>query len=264
MNKKLIAFDLDETLAESKQPIDMEMAQLLKKLLYTKQVAIISGGRFEVIKKNLLDVLEKVQDVNYNNLLILPNCGSRMHKYDGNWKKIYAHDFSSEEKNTIIFHLNEALKIYNLHDLECHGERIEDRESQITYSAFGQLAPLHIKKDWDNDCVKRLPVIKYMTEKSYDQYGIKAGGSSSIDITKKGLDKAYGIKQLMAELNLLMDEILFIGDKMSPGGNDYPVKQLGVDSIETKGPTHSKKIIEEFILLNDGAIYLVKSVENVP
>ena len=42
--KRLIVFDLDGTLAESKSSLDSEMTELLHKLLDIVKVAVISGG----------------------------------------------------------------------------------------------------------------------------------------------------------------------------------------------------------------------------
>ena len=42
--KKLIVFDLDGTLAESKSSVDSEMSALLYDLLAVVKVAVISGG----------------------------------------------------------------------------------------------------------------------------------------------------------------------------------------------------------------------------
>jgi FMN phosphatase YigB (HAD superfamily) len=42
----------------------------------------------------------------------------------------------------------------------------------------------------------------------------------------------YGIQKLIDMLGITKEDILFIGDRMQEGGNDYPVKAMGVDSIE--------------------------------
>jgi len=42
--KKLIVFDLDGTLAESKSPLDAEMGILLSSLIGVVKVAVISDG----------------------------------------------------------------------------------------------------------------------------------------------------------------------------------------------------------------------------
>ena len=55
------------------------------------------------------------------------------------------------------------------------------------------------------------------------------------DITLPGIDKAYGIGKLLELNGWSKDEALFFGDKLQEGGNDFPVKQMGVDSIEVRG-----------------------------
>jgi hypothetical protein len=55
--KKLIAFDLDGTLASSKSPLHDDMVLQLSELLSHKQVCVISGGKFEQFEKQILNSL---------------------------------------------------------------------------------------------------------------------------------------------------------------------------------------------------------------
>jgi hypothetical protein len=57
--KKLIIFDLDGTLAESKSSLDAKMAALLSALLSIVKVAVISGGNWQQFKEQLLSNLRK-------------------------------------------------------------------------------------------------------------------------------------------------------------------------------------------------------------
>ncbi len=41
--------------------------------------------------------------------------------------------------------------------------------------------------------------------------------------------------------------MLFVGDALFPGGNDYPAKATGVDSIEVRDPNETKRVIEAVI-----------------
>jgi hydroxymethylpyrimidine pyrophosphatase-like HAD family hydrolase len=78
------------------------------------------------------------------------------------------------------------------------------------------------------------------------------GGTTSIDITKPGIDKAYGIGKLRDTLGIAINEMIFIGDAIFPGGNDYPAKEAGVVSIRVKDPEESKRVIETIIACLDG------------
>ncbi len=74
-NTKLIAFDLDGTLAESKEPIDQEMVGLLLSLLERFNVAIISGGDFPQFEKQVLSFLGNSPEL--HRLHLYPTCGAK-------------------------------------------------------------------------------------------------------------------------------------------------------------------------------------------
>ena len=242
--KSLIVFDLDGTLAESKSTVDAEMAALLGALLAIVKVAIISGGAWPQFEKQALSNM--VQDAQLSNLSLLPTCGTKFYKYDGGWKQLYSEDFLPTQKKKIIDALDEALRTAGLEAEKHWGDLIEDRGSQITFSALGQEAPLTEKKKWDPDFAKRKK-IKALLDALIPEYSIQLGGSTSIDITKPGIDKGYGIKKLRDVLGIDVKEMLFIGDALFPGGNDYPAKAAGVDSIEVRDPNETKRIIETIV-----------------
>jgi hypothetical protein len=242
--KKLIVFDLDGTLAESKSSIDSEMAALLHELLGIVKVAVISGGGWPQFEKQVLANLP--QDENLKQLSLLPTCGTQFYQYSGDWKKLYSEDFTVDEKKKIVSSLKEAMKEANFKAEKVWGEVIEDRGSQITFSALGQQAPLTEKEKWDSDFSKRKK-IKVILDKLIPGFSVRLGGTTSIDITKPGIDKAYGIGKLRDTLGIAINEMIFIGDAIFPGGNDYPAKEAGVVSIRVKDPEESKRLIEIII-----------------
>ncbi|MGC1618774.1 MAG: HAD family hydrolase, partial [Candidatus Acidiferrum sp.] len=77
--KRLIVFDLDGTLAESKSALDTEMAALLHDLLGIVKVAVISGGDWPQFEKQLLSNLPN--DNCMANLSLLPTCGTKFFEY---------------------------------------------------------------------------------------------------------------------------------------------------------------------------------------
>ncbi len=242
--KKLIVFDLDGTLAQSKSPLDAEMASLLHDLLGVAQVAIISGGAWLQFERQVLSHLPK--DTLLAKLSILPTCGTQFFQHKGNWKKLYAEDFTSDEKQKIVRSLTTAVASTGVKVERTWGETIEDRGSQITYSALGQQAPLDEKVKWDSDFAKRKK-IKTVLDELIPEFSVRIGGATSIDVTKPGIDKAYGIKKLRDILGIPLQEMIYIGDALFVGGNDYPAKQVGVVSIPIRNPDETKRVIEAII-----------------
>lgn len=247
--KKLIVFDLDGTIAESKSSIDPEMSAQLHDLLGMVKVAVISGGDWPQFDKQLLSNFPR--DERLYNLTLLPTCGTKFYKYKGLWKKIYSEDFTADEKEKIISSLKKALEAAGFTKGKIWGEVIEDRGSQITFSALGQQAPLKEKKKWDPDFIKRKK-IKSILDTFIPEFSVRLGGTTSVDVTKPGIDKAYGIEKLKDILGIAIDEMFFIGDALFPGGNDYPVKEAGVVSIQVRDPNESKRVIETIIACLDG------------
>ena len=242
--KKLIVFDLDGTLAESKSALDAEMSVLLAGLLAVVKVAVISGGDWPQFEKQLVSNLPKGQRM--ENLLLLPTCGTKFFQYAGEWKKLYSEDFTAAEKEKIIGSLHRALEVAGFKPEQTWGEIIEDRGSQITFSALGQQAPLAAKETWDPGFAKRTK-IKAILDTYIPEFSVRMGGTTSIDVTKPGIDKAYGIRKLRDILGITIEEMIFVGDAIFPGGNDYPPKEIGVESICVRDTHETKRVVEAII-----------------
>ena len=242
--KKLIVFDLDGTLTESKAALDIEMSALLRDLLGVVKVAVISGGSWPQFEKQVLTNLPHNESL--VNLSLLPTCGTKFFKYVKDWEEIYSEDFTADEKEKIIRALKNAFTAAGFKIDKVWGEVIEDRGSQITFSALGQQAPLEEKKKWDPDFAKRKKM-KTFLDTLIPEFFVRLGGTTSIDVTKHCIDKAYGIKKLRDTLGIAIDEMIFIGDALFPGGNDYPAKEAGALSIQVKDPHETKRVIEAII-----------------
>jgi len=243
--KKLIVFDLDGTLASSKSALDSEISRLMHDLLLIVKVAVISGGDWPQFEEQLLSNLP--QDERLTNLSLLPTSGTKFYRYDSaEWKKIYSDDFTTEERDKILSSLKRAIGIADFKIAKIWGEQVEDRGSQITFSALGQHAPLEEKANWDPDVNKRKK-IKAILDTFIPEFSVRTGGSTSIDITKPGVDKAYGIGKLRDLLGVSIKEMIYIGDALYVGGNDYPAKEAGVDCIPVRDPNETKLVIKTLI-----------------
>ena len=242
--KRLIVFDLDGTLAQSKSSIDTEMANLLNSLLAMVKVAVISGGAWPQFEQQVLAHLR--HDNGLRNLSLLPTCGTKFYRHGVGWELLYSEDFTAAESSRIIDSLQRAMVAADCKVEKVWGEVIEDRGSQITFSALGQQAPLEDKKKWDPDFIKRQK-IKAVLDTLIPQFSVHLGGATSIDVTRQGIDKAYGIRKLQDILEIPIDQMIFIGDALFPGGNDYPAKEAGVLSIEVRDPHETKRVIEAIV-----------------
>lgn len=242
--KKLIVFDLDGTLAPSKSSLDAEMSSLLRDLLGAAKVAVISGGDWPQFEKQLLSHLP--DNGILANLSLLPTCGTKFFRYAGTWTKLYSEDFGAGEKAEIMSAFTKALAEAGYKVARVWGEVIEDRGSQITFSALGQQAPLEEKIKWDPDFARRKRITAIL-DTLLPEFSVRMGGSTSIDVTKPGIDKAYGIGKLRDILGITTDEMIFVGDAIFPGGNDYPAEQTGVVSLPVRGSDDTKLVVKAIL-----------------
>jgi HAD superfamily hydrolase (TIGR01484 family) len=198
---------------------------LLHDLLGLVKVAVISGGSWPQFEKQLLSTLP--HDARLANLFLLPTCGTQFFRYAGDWTRIYSEDLTADEKGRIVSALRGALELTGSRAAQVWGEVIEDRGSQITLSALGQQAPLAEKERWDPDFTKRT-AIKAVLDSTLPEFSVRMGGATSIDVTKPGIDKAYGIRKRRDLLGISLAEMIFIGDALIPGGNDHPAREAGL------------------------------------
>jgi HAD superfamily hydrolase (TIGR01484 family) len=243
--KQLIAFDLDGTLAESKQAIDAGMAGLLARLTQVASVAVISGGDWPQFETQLVGKLPA--DANLDRFFVMPTTGTKLYRHQGGaWVRVYAELFSDAERESIVTKLKAAVAAAGLGIDKTYGEQVEDRGSQITFSALGQQAPLSVKSVWDPDGAKR-KALKAILDPQLPDCAINIGGSSSIDVTRKGVDKGYAVNRLADAVGIPLSAMLFMGDAIFPGGNDYAVKVAGVDTVKVRDVEETKRVVEAVI-----------------
>jgi phosphomannomutase len=232
IRKKLIAFDLDDTLSVTKSPISPRMSEVLGRLLEKFDVCVISGANYQQLHLQVTDWLN-VSPMQLRRLHLMPTCGTSYYRYnesDKEWQEQYSEDLTNAEKEKIFNVLEESARELNLWPKNPSGDVIEDRKSQVTLTALGQQATAEDKYAWDPDGTKKL-AIRDLAAKSLPEFEVRAAGTTSVDVTRIGLDKAYGMHKLIEILNISREEILFFGDKLEEGGNDYPVKAMGIDTI---------------------------------
>ena len=244
---RLVAFDLDDTLAPSKSAIDPRIVGLLRALLERVSVAIISGGNEPQFRSQVIAQLSDTAPDQLARLHLLPTCGTRYLRHDGkDFVTVYAHDLPDEQKDAAMRALREEAERLGFWEQNPWGDILEDRGSQITFSALGQQAPGEAKHGWDPTGTKRSQLRDAVAAR-LPHLEVRSGGSTSIDITRAGIDKAYGMTALAEHTGIPLSDMLFYGDRLDEGGNDYPVLALGVRSIAVTGWEDTADKLDELL-----------------
>jgi HAD superfamily hydrolase (TIGR01484 family) len=248
---RLVAFDLDDTLAPSKSPLDPRMGDLLAQLLGLVEVCVISGGQFEQFRTQVVERLPALDDAQAARLHLMPTCGTqywRRTRSEGTegWSQVYAENLTDDQKQRVLTVLETQARKLGLWEAETWGPILEDRGSQITFSALGQAAPVAAKRAWD-PTGERKSALRAAVAALVPDLEVRSGGSTSVDVTRQGIDKAYGMRKLAEVTGIPLDDMLFVGDRLDPDGNDYPVKALGVRTHAVSGWTQTADYLETFI-----------------
>ncbi|HWH25564.1 MAG TPA: HAD-IIB family hydrolase [Pseudolysinimonas sp.] len=231
----LVAFDLDDTLAPSKSPIDPRMADLLVRLLEVTEVCVISGGQIGQFRMQLIDRLPAGNPEALARLHLMPTCGTQYFLFrDGDWECQYAENLSDEQAQAALAVVESEARRLGYWESETWGPILENRGSQITFSALGQEAPVDAKKAWDPTGENK-NTLRAAVQALLPELEVRSGGSTSVDITRRGIDKAYGMNRLAELTGIALDDMLFVGDRLDPDGNDYPVKAMGVACYAVEG-----------------------------
>ena len=254
---KTFVFDLDGTLAESKAPLDAEMASLIGKLLDNHNVAIISGASWKQIQKQVIPHL-KFGTERLNRLVCLPSSGGSVYKLWGKYGWIATHQNKLHRRDITRIHkaFEEALAETNFQQPEkLWGKQIEDREGQVTFSALGQKAPLEDKEAWDPDFQKRSLIVSAL-QKKLGAFDVRMGGSTSIDVSLRGINKKHGVDELMQQLHISKDDVIYIGDSIFKGGNDFVAIEMGLEYVQVTSPDDTRTWIKQVL---DGSVELKKT-----
>jgi phosphomannomutase len=243
---RLIAFDLDDTLAPSKSPLDPRMASVFARLLDLAEVCVISGGQFAQFQMQVIEMLPELPAATLARLHLMPTCGTQYYRYEGGWNQVYAQNLSKDEKSRALAAVETTARKLGYWELETWGPILEDRGSQITFSALGQGAPVAAKTAWDPSGLKK-NALREAVQRLLPDLEVRSGGSTSVDITRQGIDKAYGMRRLSELSGIGLEDMLFVGDRLDPEGNDYPVKVLGVKTVAVESWNDTCELIERWL-----------------
>ncbi len=239
VTKKVLAFDIDQTLNVAKTPIPDEIADLLIGCLDHFEICPISGQKFDQfliqIVNRLIDRGATTAQLQHLHLFVAQ--GTQYYRYEGtDWQQVYNYPLTDDEVQKITSAIESAareLGYWEEDKLQQGDEIIENRLSQVTFSALGQKAKTEDKYAWDPDCKKREKIVEKAKEQA-PEFDYEIGGTTSINAFTPGMNKKFGMTHLLEELKVKKEDILYFGDMTQPGGNDYPVKEMGIDTITVR------------------------------
>jgi phosphomannomutase len=253
-NKQLIVFDLDGTLTETKSNLEPYMAKTLRALLAEKKVAVIGGGSYGQFRRQFVSNLNCPPNL-LANLFLFPTTATCFYTYNAGWKNVYSHLLSKTQRQKIRRAVKEVLREAGyIPPKKTYGKTLEDRKSQMSYSFLGQdvvamlgAKGVRLKEEWTKKNTPLKLKIASMLQKRLPNLEVHAAGFTTIDITMRGIDKAYGVRQIEKQLHIPIKAMIFIGDALYPGGNDYAARKTGIQCIAVRGPKDTKRIIEQII-----------------
>ena len=251
--KKVIAFDLDGTLAPTKSHFTDRMVDMFNRLLESYDVCVISGGKYELFQRQFLAQIT-TDPALLRKLHLMPTSGTRYYRFENSqWVEKYAENIDPEDRLRIAAALEEGYAEAGYSLDNTYGKIVEDRESQVSLSTLGQEVVtelgeegIKLKEEWDPDGSKKKALVALIAPKIPD-FEVRAAGFTTIDVTKRGIDKAYGMNKLMEATGFFKEDILFMGDSLSPGGNDYAVAAMGVDCIAVRSWEDTAYAIEGIV-----------------
>ena len=159
------------------------MAECFSALTSLIDVAVITGGKYALLKSQVVERL--TGQANRSHLHLMPTSGTRYYRWDGSdWAPVFAHDLSADDRAKAYESLERNAREQGIWLTHVWGERIEDRGSQITFSALGQLAPIEAKEAWDPTNEKKNRLARAVAA-DLPHLEVRPGGASSVDISEK-------------------------------------------------------------------------------
>lgn len=241
---KAMLFDLDDTLAKSFQPPSDSMIEKLSLLLDRMPVAILTAAGLPRIER---DFLHRISSLRLDHFYIFANSSAQCFLYEnGALKNAYDMLLSEVQREEIRRAIEESVAEVKLELDPRYAPRIIDRDVQIAYAALGLDATEEAKKGWDPDMAKRKR-LKEALDARLPNYEVLIGGKTTIDITTKGVTKAYGVDWFAKKLGLDTKDMLYVGDAFYEGGNDAVVLSTGIQIRAVSDPSETERLIEEVL-----------------
>jgi HAD superfamily hydrolase (TIGR01484 family) len=229
---KIVLADVDDTVAPSTQPLGDPMAATLASLADKGFLLVfVSGGSVAQMTKQVCVRLPRTHH-------LLGTSGSHAVAVDaaGKQTELFKVGFSETERKEIYDALDALVKHFHVVPDTNHDDQVQDRGCQFTLSALGRGAADARKRAFDPEGSVRREWVHFLTDRlGDDRFTMRVGGTTSVDITAKGVDKATGVRRLLEAKGWKAEDGLYFGDRFEETGNDHPVLQV-MDCVNVHGP----------------------------
>ena len=239
MPDRVYLFDVDGTLTEPREKIKEQIEDVIMSWIASKSksVYLVTGSDISKTKEQLGEDLMGA-------CLGVFTCSGNVFRKKG--KVIYSNVFDPSAE----FIADLQLYLDNSQWRSKKGNHIETRPGMLNFSTVGRNASLNMRKAynrWDRLNLEREDIVAYI-DGLYPDLEVSIGGSISVDIYPKGKNKGQVVEKLR-ELHGDDVEMIFIGDKNIPGGNDWPLAQRletieGSQWYQVLGPEETRSLIE--------------------
>ncbi|KAI0485399.1 HAD-superhydrolase, subIIB family protein [Xylaria cf. heliscus] len=233
----LVVFGFDGVLVHSNPPQKYIMSELmgnaLADLLSVAHVAVISVDDWPQFGQQITSSLPEHADL--SKLWLMPMTGTKIYAHrNPEWVPVFDDSFTDGEKEEIVDAFYASLNATGVTPEEAWGECIEDHGSQITFSPMDQQPSEAMREQWRDVFSKRRIIQADFCERLPGR-SISIG-PLSINITKEDLHKVSALRRLSDLSGIPLEHTMFIENDMNLGGDDYPIGELGVETVPVRNP----------------------------
>lgn len=149
----------------------------------------------------------------------------------------------SRQGHSILRNCNAKAQVWVL---PASWERIEDRGSQITFSALGQNAPVEAKEAWDPTNEKKNRLAQAVAT-DLPHLAVRSEALPASISPRAASTNHLRVQELARILGIDVHQIIFVGDRMDPDGNDYPAAVVRVRAVRVTGPADTVMLCDDII-----------------
>ncbi len=219
---KIMAFDLDGTLAQHKTPLGEKNRSVLERLSKKYKLLMVGAGTcariFNQLGKFPID--------------IIGNYGMQYAEYDAESGEIVVkkNESAPVDREEVLRRAEAIREKYDLHEFA--GETLEFHPTgMLTFPVLGTKANIVDKLAYDPNRAKRRVMYGFVRDLFYD-YKVMIGGSSSFDIVPGEYGKYNALMKYLSERGLSKEDVVYCGDDYMEGGNDHDVYAGGVPFVK--------------------------------